>query len=102
MARDGRTAEALARFRGELLEEDPYLEWAFDERRQTTALRLELAERVAVDPAVTTGERVAALELLIAAEPWREALYDQLAALHRDAGDEAAARGAERRRDDPA
>ena len=36
---------------------------------------------------------------LSAAEPWSSELYDRLAAVHRDAGDEAAARAAERRRD---
>lgn len=40
---------------------------------------------------------VAALEALIAAEPWQRSHYDRLAELHRSAGDEAAAAEIERR-----
>jgi DNA-binding SARP family transcriptional activator len=99
LARDGRPAEALARFRGELLQDNPYVEWAFEERRAAEHLRAELAERVAADADHPTASRVAALEVLLAAEPWREELYDRLAAVHREAGDEPGARAAERRRD---
>jgi DNA-binding SARP family transcriptional activator/ATP/maltotriose-dependent transcriptional regulator MalT len=100
LARDGRPSEALALFRGDLLADNPYVEWAFEERRAAEHLRTELAERVAGDEAASRPDRAAALEVLLVAEPWREELYDRLAALHRAAGDEAAARAAERRRDD--
>jgi DNA-binding SARP family transcriptional activator len=99
LAKAGRPTEALARFRGELLEDSPYLEWAFDERRSAESLRLELAERLAGDPDAAVVDRAGAFEALIAAEPWRSELYERLAAVHREAGDEAAARAAERRRD---
>ena len=100
LARAGRAVEALELFRGDLLEDNPYVEWAFDERRSVEHLRTELAERVADDAAAPLATRAAALELLLGAEPWRVELYDRLAAVHRDAGDEAGARAAERRRDD--
>lgn len=99
LARDGRAADALALFRGGFLDDNPYAEWTFDERRAAEALRTELAERVASDPGQPRAARADAFEVLITAEPWRESLYDQMAAMHRDAGDEAAARAAERRRD---
>jgi DNA-binding SARP family transcriptional activator len=97
LAKDGRHTEALAQFRGGLLEDDPYLEWASEERRAAEILRVELAERVAADAATPLTDRSAAIEVLLAAEPWRTELYEQLAALHRQAGDEARARAAERR-----
>jgi DNA-binding SARP family transcriptional activator len=100
LAGAGRVAEALGLFRGDLLQDNPYVEWAFEERRSAEHLRTELAERVADDATAPTDARAAALEVLLAAEPWREELYGRLAALHRDAGDEAAARAAERRRDE--
>jgi DNA-binding SARP family transcriptional activator len=90
---------ALTLFRGPFLADDPYSEWADEERRAATTFRLELAERVASDEDAPIKERVAASELLIDAESWREEHYNRLAALHRAAGDEAAARSAERRRD---
>jgi DNA-binding SARP family transcriptional activator len=90
---------ALAMFRGPFLADDPYSEWADEERRAATTFRLELAERVASDDDAPVDERVAASELLIEAEPWREEHYNRLAALHRAVGDEPGARSAERRRD---
>ena len=69
-------------------------EWIDDLRRDVERRRLELAERVA-----GAGGRhaVRALEVLIDAEPWQREHVDALAALHRAAGDEAAARAVERR-----
>ncbi len=97
-ARQGRSFEALARFRGEALEDMPYVEWAFDERRALAVLRAELAGRVAGDEQAEPQARAGALELLIAEEPWRGELYDRLAALHQAAGNEAGARSAVQRK----
>ena len=62
-----------------------------------------MAERHGVDAASRVAssdrsdtERIAALEFLRLAEPWSRAHVDALIALHRDAGDDAAAAAAER------
>jgi DNA-binding SARP family transcriptional activator len=99
LAAAGDAAAAFSLFRGDLLDDNPYVEWVFDERRSAEALRLELAERVVADPAVDGATRTRAAEMIVAAEPWRTEVFDQLAAAHRAAGDEAAARAAERRRE---
>jgi DNA-binding SARP family transcriptional activator len=99
LASAGEAAAALALFRDELLSEDPYADWAFDHRRAAGGLRLELADRVAADESAGMRVRTEALELLLAAEPWRDQLHNRLIGLHRSSGDEAAARAAERRRD---
>jgi DNA-binding SARP family transcriptional activator len=96
-AANGRPAGALERFRGELLEDLPYAEWAFEERRIVGTLRAHLADRVARDDHASSESRIAALELLLTDEPWRVDLYDQLRAAHLAAGNEAAARSVERR-----
>jgi DNA-binding SARP family transcriptional activator len=98
LARTGRVAEALAKFRGELLEEYPYAEWAMDERRVTSTLRSELAERALRDESLPYETRVSSAELLIAEESWRDDVWDHLIALHRSAGNDAAAHAIERRR----
>jgi DNA-binding SARP family transcriptional activator len=97
-AKAGRTAEALALFRGDLFEDMPYAEWAHDQRRVLSTLRAELADRTARDDGAPGPARVAALELLIATEPWRADLYDRLFNLHTAAGNDAAAVEVERRR----
>ena len=69
-------------------------EWLDDVRRDVQRRRLELAERIA---ASGDGDVVRALEVLIDAEPWKRDHFDALAAHHRAAGDEVAARAVERR-----
>jgi DNA-binding SARP family transcriptional activator len=86
----GRAPEALAMFRGELLEDMPYVEWAFEERRVLSTMRARLADETAGDGDAPTPARVAALEFLIAEEPWRGELYDRLVLLHTAAGNAAA------------
>lgn len=97
-ARAGRTLAAFGRFRGELLEDLPYAEWAFDQRRALNTLRVELADRTARDDDAELGTKVSAIELLIADQPWRGELYDRLGDVHRAAGNEAAARSVEQRK----
>jgi hypothetical protein len=89
-AGSGRAPEALAMFRGELLEDMPYVEWAFEERRVLSTMRARLADETAGDGYAPTPARVAALEFLIAEEPWRGELYDRLVSLHTAAGNAAA------------
>ena len=99
LAAAGSPRDALAQFRGGFFEDDPYAEWANDDRRAAETLLLEVADRVAADPSVAAEERIAAFELLIEKEDWRSEHYTRLAALYRELGDEPAARSAERRRD---
>src|SRR5574342_976118 len=91
-ARPGLEA-ALARYPGELLEEDPYADWAAPERARLQALRVELHARVA-DLALAEGDfaaaRVAA-EAALARDPSRESLWRTLMRAHALSGDRAAA-----------
>jgi DNA-binding SARP family transcriptional activator len=97
-AKAGQAAEALAQFRGQLLEDMPYSDWATDDRGVLATLRAELADRTARDESAPVGDRIAALELLIATEPWRADLYDLLFRVHTMFGNDAAAVEVERRR----
>lgn len=97
LARSGDARAALALCVGELLADEPYLEWLDEERHAVRALRLDLAERVAADTRAPVRERAEALEFLLAAEPWRGELARRLAALWVAVGDEPAARDAVRR-----
>jgi DNA-binding SARP family transcriptional activator len=97
-ARDGRAAEGFNRFRGDALDDLPYAEWAFDERRALSSLRSKLADQLARDERADSAARVDALELLIAEQPWSGELYERLGAVHRSAGNEAGARSAAARR----
>jgi DNA-binding SARP family transcriptional activator len=95
----GAWAEAFGCFRGELLGDEPYLEWAFDGRRAADSFRSEMADRVAAEASAPLAERVAALEHLLAAEPSDDDRWEQLEEAHRQAGDTAAAREVRRRRE---
>lgn len=94
-ARAGDPATAFTLLAPGLGEIDEPAEWWEELARHVSRLRAEAADRVASvgDPDL----RARAMEALIDAEPWRKDLYDALAAVHRDAGDEAAARAVERR-----
>ena len=71
-------------------------EWAEGVRRQVGRLRLQAAEAVAGVGGGDEDRRRVALERLVADEPWNRRHVDDLAALHRRRGDEAAARAVER------
>ncbi|HET6873153.1 MAG TPA: hypothetical protein VFH70_00145 [Acidimicrobiales bacterium] len=94
----GRPGDALGRFRGDPLEDLAYSEWVIEERGVLSTWRAALAEECARDPLAEVAARIAALELLIAGEPWRGDLFDRLSELHRSAGNEAAVREVQRRR----
>lgn len=96
----GKPLDALALYRGELLEDFPYADWVLDDRRALSTMRLELAERTASDGAAPEPARVDALELLIDYDPWRAELYDRLAAIHAASGHEGAAEAVLRRKRD--
>ncbi len=77
-----RSAEEL--YRGDLLEEDPYEEWAAGPRDQLRALHLALQEDMA-DCLLRLGASAAAVEICecgLAQDPTREALYVQLMRAH--------------------
>ncbi|MFQ5557551.1 MAG: hypothetical protein ACE5GB_08615 [Acidimicrobiales bacterium] len=72
----------------------PDSEWIEEVRTEVRRLRLESAERAA---AAGGADAMAALEMLVDDEPWNRRHFDALIALHRQAGDEAAANAIERR-----
>jgi DNA-binding SARP family transcriptional activator len=84
---------ALARHPGELLEENPYAEWAQPERARLRDLRLDALTRVAAlalaegDP----GAASAAAEAGLALDAGRETLWRALMQAHAQRGDRAAA-----------
>jgi len=84
---------ALALYRGDLLEEDPYAEWAIPERGRLRALRVEALARLAdlclaeADYPATT----AICEQALALDAGRETLWRSLMRAHALSGDRAAA-----------
>jgi hypothetical protein len=74
-------AGALAMFRGPFFEDDPFVEWAADEGRSLDALRTAVASKVAMDRTAPAALRRVALEVLVAAEPWRPEHAARLAEL---------------------
>ncbi|MDZ7676314.1 MAG: hypothetical protein U5K30_14750 [Acidimicrobiales bacterium] len=89
-------AEAFERLRTGLADLSGDGEWGEELAREVARLRVEVADRVAAGGG-SDDQRAEALEVIIDAEPWRRDAYDALAALHRAAGDETAARAIERR-----
>ncbi|MDH3755272.1 MAG: winged helix-turn-helix domain-containing protein, partial [Acidimicrobiia bacterium] len=72
----------------------PEADWVDEQRSTVARLTLEAAEQVA---ASSGPSQIAALEALVAAEPWSKDHVDALAAAHRTAGNAAAANAVERR-----
>jgi DNA-binding SARP family transcriptional activator len=87
LADEGRPVDALARFQGDLLDDEPFLDWAGGLRRSSRSFRLELADRVAHETEVDPATQVVALELILAEQPWDTTRWTQLEQLHRRAGD---------------
>lgn len=84
---------ALASYRGDLLEEDPYAEWAIRERERLRYLRLEALARLA-DLCLSDGDYPATVSLCeqaLAFDPSRETLWRSLMRAHALNGDRAAA-----------
>jgi LuxR family maltose regulon positive regulatory protein len=91
----GSPGEAFDRVAPGLVTDLPDADWVDELRRELQRLGVEAAERVVA--AGDQGRRVAALDVLFAAEPWNRAHVDALVEAHRAAGDEVAARAVERR-----
>jgi DNA-binding SARP family transcriptional activator len=92
---DGRVAleAALSAYPGDLLEEDPYAEWASAERARLRGLRLDALARVA-ELCLAEGEwsrAVTAAEQGLALDPSRETLWRAVMRAHALHGDRAAA-----------
>lgn len=84
---------ALALYHGDLLEEDPYAEWASPERERLRALRLESLARLA-DLCLAESDGSAAVtvcEQALALDAGRETLWRSLMRAHALDGDRAAA-----------
>ena len=84
---------ALASYRGDLLEEDPYAEWAIRERERLRDLRLEALARLA-DICLSDADypiTVSLCEQALAFDPSRETLWRSLMRAHALNGDRAAA-----------
>jgi len=92
---DQEPAAAFRRLAAGIAPEVVATEWADELGGRAERLTMLAAAHVPTD--ADTDVRVAALETLIAAEPWQRDHYDALAALHRSAGSEAAAAEVERR-----
>jgi DNA-binding SARP family transcriptional activator len=84
---------ALASYRGDLLEEDPYAEWAIRERERLRELRLDGLARLA-DLCLSDADYPTAVSLCeqaLAFDPSRETLWRSLMRAHALNGDRAAA-----------
>ena len=84
---------ALALYRGDLLEEDPYAEWAIPERERLRALRLEALARLAEMRLAEADypAAIAAYEQALTLDSGRETLWRDLMRAHASSGDRAAA-----------
>ncbi len=98
---DGTAHDVFALVAPGLSSELPDADWVDELRREVERLRVDAAERVVADVAAGAGVedsgRIAALGVLIEAEPWNKAHVDALIEAHRAAGDEVAAKAVERR-----
>lgn len=109
LAEAGDHVAALALFRGELLDEEAFLDWADALQRTARSFQLQLAEQVLYDSAehvddaeLDTVVAIAALELIVGEQPWDVASWTLLEELHRRSGadedaDDVARRHAEAR-----
>ncbi len=72
-------------------------EWATDLRRAVERTRVDVAQRLAGSDTAPDPVKIAALEMLLDAEPWNRAHVDALMGAHRSVGDKAAVQAVERR-----
>lgn len=94
-AAKGRHADVLALLTANLAEGEPDL--LAEERMEVSALRLTAADALGKDDTTPLPARVAAYEAVLAVEPWRRAIAEEVVALWWRAGDAAQATAADRR-----
>jgi hypothetical protein len=96
-AASGRDAEALALLGADLAEGEPDLSALDEVRAEVGEWRLRVARRIGRDQNRSAAERAAAYETVLALQPWRRELAEELVALWWRAGDPERARAADER-----